>query len=114
MKFIIDYAYLINNNLYHGTISNLDGVVKATWSYEVSNQKITRDQPITDEVFTSLWNSIADLDVFSRYFVSDADKLIDPINYHVISIIFNTEEQSGLRTMLIPRNESDPAFFAVA
>ena len=107
---VINYAHLINNNLYHGTISDLDGSVKATWSYEEGNKKITRDQPITEEEFFFLWNSIAELDIFHQHILQDPEQEIDWVSYHFIGIVFITSEQQGQHTLMIPKNETDPEF----
>ena len=43
---LIDYGHMQDGVLYHGTLSDLDGVPKATWSYEKGGKKVTHDQPI--------------------------------------------------------------------
>ena len=107
---IIDYVHQYNNSLYHGIISDLEGVIKATWSYEAFDKKITQELPITEEDFLFLWNSIADLDAFRRHFSDDPNSSIDWVNYHFLSITFKVEEQQGHYQIMVPNDEYDPDF----
>src|SRR5262249_57663276 len=48
---LIDYGHLRDGVLYHGTVSNLDGTPKSTWTYEDRGAKVTRDRPIDEDGF---------------------------------------------------------------
>jgi hypothetical protein len=107
---LIDYGHLRDGVLYHGTISNFDGIPKATWTYEDGGQKVTRDQPITDETFNLLWNGIADHEVFHRYMIRSPGQQIDPEHYHVVGIIFRQGKQQRQFLFMVPASETDPKF----
>ncbi len=110
--FLIDYGHLRDGVLYHGTVSDLDGVVKATWTYELDGEKVTRDQPIDLARFASLWGGIANLEVFQRNVIRSPDVPIDPTTHHVVGIVFKHEGQQGHYVYLIPAGEADPQFRA--
>ena len=107
---LIDYGHLRDGVLYHGTISDVDGAPKATWTYEERGRKVTRDQPIDAERFSALWNGVAGLEVFRRHLVSRPDQQIDPAGYHVIGVVFQQEGQQGQYLFLVPAGETDPEF----
>jgi hypothetical protein len=107
---VIDYGHMRDGVLYHGTISDLDGTVRSTWTYEEEGEKVTRDRPIDEDTFNSLWNGIANLDVFRRSLVRDPDRPIDPVSHHVIGIVFAQGEQKGQYLFLVPAGETDPDF----
>src|SRR5262245_53972354 len=106
---LIDYAHRRQGVLYHGTLSDLDGQPKATWTYEKSGRKVTHDQPIDLPTFRSLWNRV-NLDVFKRNRVRDPDRPVDPDATHVIGIAFGTTEDPKWAYFAVPANESDPQF----
>jgi hypothetical protein len=56
---VIDYGHMRDGVLYHGTLSDLDGSPKSTWTYEDGSEKVTRDLPIDGATFSALWNGIA-------------------------------------------------------
>jgi len=108
--FLIDYANFRQDVLYHGTLTDTDGVVQSTWTYEQDGEKITGPGRVTSESFQLLWDGVADARVFERAAVSDPDTEIDPRNLHVVGIAFSTGGQTGTRTYLVPVGESDPEF----
>src|SRR5687767_9507221 len=61
---LIDYGHMRDGVLYHGTLSDLDGSPKATWTYEERGKKITRDQPIDKATFDKLRTTITSSEVF--------------------------------------------------
>jgi len=109
---LIDYGHMRDGVLYHGTISDLDGAPKATWSYEKGGRKVTHDQPIDLPTFRSLWNRIGKLEVFQRNRVRDPDRPVDPVADHVISIIFGDTEKPQRAYFAIPAGETDPQFLS--
>ena len=107
---LIDYGHMREGVLYHGTLSDLDGAPRATWTYEKAGQKVTHDQPIDLPTFRSLWNRIGKLDVFQRNRVRDPDRPVDPAADHVVSIIFGDKEKPQRAYFAIPAGENDPQF----
>jgi hypothetical protein len=107
---LIDYGHLRDGVLYHGTVSDLDGSPKSTWTYEEGGSKVARDLPIDEETFTFLWNGVADFDVFRRCIVRGGEVPIDPENYHVIGVVFDEGGQQGRCMFLVPASERDPDF----
>src|SRR5262245_20037373 len=85
---LIDYGHIQDGVLYHGTLSDLDGEPKSTWTYERGGRKVTHDQPLDAATFRSLWNRVGNLDVFKRNRVRDRDRELDPLGTHVITIMF--------------------------
>jgi hypothetical protein len=65
----ISYWRIEHGIAYHGTISDIDGVPHATWSYDEAGQRVTRDLPITSESLTFLCRGIAEFDIFRRCLV---------------------------------------------
>jgi hypothetical protein len=111
-RHIIDYAHGVQGVvLYHGTVSDLDGVPKSTWTYEDGGQKIRRDQPIDEEAFRFLWwDGIAGNDVFQRHFATDMEAEVNPFTHHVIGIVFTRAGKPERCLFLVPAGETDPAF----
>jgi hypothetical protein len=106
----IDYGHERDGILYHGTISDLDGVPASKWTYEEKGKKVTRDQPIDQATFHYLWNCISKLPVFRRSMVRDPDRAFDPLSEHVIGIAFTKGAQVQRAYFAVPANESDPEF----
>jgi hypothetical protein len=107
---LIDYAHVREGVLYHGTLSDLDGAPKATWTYEEAGRKVTRDQPIDPPTFRSLWNRVGNLDVFKRNRVRDPSHKVDPVGTHVIGIVFGEKKNPQRVYFAIPADEADPQF----
>jgi hypothetical protein len=108
--YLIDYGHMRDSVLYHGTISDMDGSPKATWTYEEGGEKVTRDQPLDDTTFNALWNGIANSEVFRRCMVRSANQPIDPVRYHVVGIAFEQDGQQGQYMFLVPAAEQDLEF----
>jgi hypothetical protein len=107
---VIDYGHMRDGILYHGTLSDLDGSPKATWTYEDRGKKITRDQPIDKATFEKLWTSITSSEVFRRHRASAAGKQIDPVRSHVVGIAFEKQGKKGQDLFLVPADEGDAEF----
>jgi hypothetical protein len=108
---IIDYGHLRDGVLYHGTLSDLDGTPKATWTYEERGAKVTRDRPLDGETFRALWEGVVGGAVFRRHHVRDPNRAIDPEAYHVIYVEFRMPGVPEKRYLiLVPAGETDPDF----
>ena len=97
---------------YHGTISDIDGVPRATWSYDEAGQRVTRDLPMTAEAFAFLCRGFAEFGVFRRCLARPKPgerfpaKPADWVNYHCILL----EEGPEQRPFMVPAHEADPDF----
>jgi hypothetical protein len=109
---LIDYGHIRDGVLYHGTLSDLDGEPKATWTYERGGRKVTHDQPMDAATFRSLWNRVGNLDAFKRNRVRDVNREVDPAGTHVISIMFGEPENPQRAHFAIPAGEADPQFLS--
>ena len=110
---IIDYGHVHDGVLYHATLSDIDGIPRATWTYEgPDGQKRTHDSPIDGDSFELLWNGFSSLDVFARNMVTAPDTPLDPVATHVIGLRFRDEQGDGHCTFSIPADEADPDFMA--
>ena len=107
---LIDYGHMREGVLYHGTISDMDGTPKSTWTFEDGGQKVTREQPIDQATFDELWNTIATSQAIQRHVVRDPQQQIDPGRFHVITIVFQQDGQAGQYTFLVPVGERAPEF----
>src|SRR5262245_22636010 len=107
---VIDYGHVHDGVLYHGTISNLDGVPKATWTYEKNGEKVTEDRPIDLPTFRSLWNRVTNLEIFKRNRIRDTERPVDPVADHVVSIVFGDKDQPQRAFFAISTGEADPQF----
>jgi hypothetical protein len=108
----IDYAHRDGDVFYHGTVSDLDGVPRSTWTYEDSGQLVTRDQPIDSETFSQLWGALVQLPVFRRAITNDMGSEINPDVQHIVGIIFTEGLHLGRCVLLVPVDEPDPALAA--
>jgi hypothetical protein len=106
----IDYGHLRDGVLYHGTLSDLDGTLRATWTYEREGKKVSHDQPIDAATFRRLWNGVGKLGVFHKNRVTDPSRQIDPEGYHVISIVFGKPDEARRQLFLVPALEEDAEF----
>jgi hypothetical protein len=106
----IDYGHREGWVLYHGSLTNLDGDPKATWTYEESGSKVTRDRPIEDMTFAFLCYGLDNLALLRQYAATDPNQEIDPDRYHVVSYMFEEGERRGRQLFLIPATERHPDF----
>ncbi|MCG8454721.1 MAG: hypothetical protein MI919_00460 [Holophagales bacterium] len=107
---MIDYGHMRDGVLYHGTISDLDGKPKATWTFELDGEKTTRTRKLTEEQFDSILNGTIDSDIFESSLITDPETPIDPIANHIIAVYYSNGDTESLRSYSIPGNEDDPAF----
>jgi hypothetical protein len=105
---VLSYARVQDGIFYHGTVSDLDGQVRATWSFDEGGQRVTRDLPITKDAFLFLRNGIAQMGVFERWLVRAPGQEVkmDPMNYHCIIY----EEPGQQSSFMIPPAEADQDF----
>lgn len=108
----ISYFHVENGISYHGTISDIDGVPRATWSYDEAGQRVTRDLPISEESFAFLCRGFAEVDVFHRCLVRPKPgegfpaTPADWIKCHCI--VF--EQGPEQKPFMVPANEADRDF----
>jgi hypothetical protein len=93
-----------------GTISDLDGSPRATWTYDQDRRTITRDRPMDQDSFRLLCNGIDKYKVFKKYSVRDLDAEIDPANFHFVSFTTIQDGQPKIRCFMIPTGEHDGEF----
>jgi|GEM_PF-6057524 len=106
----INYAHRIGDVLYHGTISDLDGVARATWTYEEDGKLVTRNNTLEREALDGLWTAMWAIPVFAQTVAGDMGLPISPITHHIVSLIFKVNGQLERCICLIPAGEADPAF----
>jgi hypothetical protein len=109
-RHLIDYAHLKDGVLYHGTVSDLDGSPKSTWTYEDGGRKVCRDQPIDQQTFDLLWRGVAGFAQVQRYLPLDPQTPLDPTTHHVVGLAFDQNGREEAVLFLIPADESDAGF----
>jgi hypothetical protein len=107
---VIKYVHERDGVLYHGTLSDLDGVPKATWSYDKDGRRVTREQSIDAATFRSLWNWVGKLHVFKQHRVRDLDREMDWAGTHVVTIAFGEPDDPKQVSFAVPIDEADPHF----
>jgi hypothetical protein len=106
----IDYAHGDNSVLYHGTVSDLDGVMKATWSYEEQGEKVCREFAIDRVVFEALWDGLIDLAVIRRNVAKDMTAIVNLFTHHVIGAYWHEGAIPGMFVALVPQDHQDADF----
>jgi hypothetical protein len=107
---LIDYAYSSNGVFYHGTISNLDGTPKSTWTLSVGDKKTKLDQQISPEAFAYLWKGIEDFDVFKRTLVTRSDARLDFYHFQIIGVISKENGELRKSTYMVSPDETNPDY----
>jgi hypothetical protein len=107
---LIDYAHMVGDVLYHGTVSDFDGSVRATWTYEEGQQKVTRERTIDEPRFELLWGGLSSGEVFKRSIPNDMARAVRPDQDHVIGAVYTEGGAPGWCVILVPAHESDPDF----
>jgi hypothetical protein len=105
-RFCISYFRVENGISYHGTISDIDGVPKATWSFEEAGQRVTRDQSIDQETFAFLLMGTRDMKVFQRSMILTSEGQMKPASHHCIVL----ESEGRANGFMVPAGETDPDF----
>jgi len=107
---LIDYAYSTGGVFYHGTISNLDGILKSTWTLSTGDQKRNFDDPIDAKKFDYLWESVNHFEVFKRTIVTSMDTKMDFYHFQVIGVVDTVNGEQKMTSYLISPAESDPQY----
>jgi hypothetical protein len=107
---MIDYAYSTQGVFYHGTISDLDGTPKSTWTISVKDHKSQFDQPIDQETFSFLWNGIASYRIFKVSLVQGKDTPLDFYHFQIIGTAFRKNGQAKGENYMISPSEPDPEY----
>jgi hypothetical protein len=106
----IDYGHKEGDILYHGTVSNLDGEPKATWTYEENGRKVTREQPIEQMTLAFLCYGLDNLALLRQYVATDPSQQIDPVRFHVVGYLIDEGDERSQQMFLIPAAEQHPDF----
>ena len=101
---LIDYAHSDDGKLVHGTISDFDGDVKATWTTDTGSTNVAMSM---DELF-GLWQTLTSSDIFTQSIVTDENAELDPEKFHVISIIEKYNGKTMKQTHLVPTDSTSP------
>jgi hypothetical protein len=107
---VINYAHIYDGDLVHGTLSDLDGSPKVTWSYNENGQRVTVEREIDEMKFAKLWNWIPDSAMFLKYRVRDPEAVIDPGRCHVVMIVFEIDDQQKQMAYMIPADADEREF----
>lgn len=107
---VITYTRQRDGVFFHGTLSDLDGHPRATWSFDHDGKRVKHEQPIDPPRFRKLWNGFGQLAVFRRHRVDDPDREMDWKNYHAILITFGDPGKPRQQAFLVPPDEADPEF----
>jgi len=101
---LIDYAHSDDGNLIHGTISDFDSDVKATWTTDTGSTNVDMSM---DELF-ELWQTLASDSIFTESIVTDGDAELDPEKFHVISIVEKYNGKTMEQLPLVPADSTSP------
>jgi hypothetical protein len=105
---MIDYAYATKGVFYHGTISDIDGTPKSTWTLSVKDKKEIINQPIDQDTFAYIWNGVTDFDFFKKALVTKLDTHMDFNHFQVIAIAYKENGgQAEMRSFLVDPNDTD-------
>jgi hypothetical protein len=105
---VITYTRQIDGVFFHGTLSDLDGKPRATWSFDHGGKRVRHEQWLDAATFRKLWNGFGQLAVFRRHRVDDPDREMDWKNYHAILITFGEPGKPRQHAFLVPPDEPDP------
>ncbi len=104
----IDYGHKEGDILYHGTLTDLDGQPKATWTYEENGRKVTREQPLEQMTLAFLCYGLDNLKLLQQYAATDPSQQIDPVRNHVVGYMVEEGDQRSRQIFLIPAAERHP------
>jgi len=110
-RHLIDYGHMRDGVLYHGTISDLDGHSQATWTFELNGEKTTQTRQLSETEFDSIWNAIADGNVFKKSVVTDPESTVDPIANHIVSVFMPTVNRRSYAITRFPVMKMIASFF---
>lgn len=104
---VVQYAHQTGGVFYNATLSDLDGTVIATWSYDEEGERVTRDRPMEPSVFTQLWRGIETLSVFRDAFTEQLDRAVDPSQHHIVTLISGRVGEVKREICLVPAASAD-------
>jgi len=108
---MIDYAHESDGVFHHGTFSFIGGKVGATWTLDRGGKKDSRDIPMTEDAYRSIWDGVSgDIPDFKAGAVRDPNQQLDTSTHHVVGIVFSLGEQKGMRTCMIPSATASAEF----
>lgn len=107
---VVQYAHETGGIFYNATLSNLNGPVIATWSYDEADQRVTRDRPLDPAVFRQIWSGIETLSVFRETFTEQMDLAVNPLQHHIVTLISNHGSQVKREIHVVPAGSTDEGF----
>jgi hypothetical protein len=108
---VISYGHFYDGSLINGSLSDLDGVPKASWTLGATVQdKVRREQPLDPATFQEIWAGLTQLEVFRRHQVRDPNRQVDPQADHVIWAAMGEGADQKRAMFAVPAGETDPAF----
>ena len=108
--FMITYAHESDGVFHHGTFSLIAGKTGATWTLDREGRKESRDIPLTEDAFRSIWDGINEIPDFKTGAIQDPNQQLDTSTHHVIGIVFDLGQQKGMRTCMIPSATASSEF----
>lgn len=105
---LIDYAHSSGGKFYHGTISDFDGTVKATWSID----GVASDVQMTERELFDLWQPLTTAQVFTESKISDGNVSLDPEKFHVITVVEEYNGGNFKQIHQVPNDDASPEFAA--
>lgn len=110
---VISYGHFYEGSLVNGTLSDLDGVPKASWTSGATVQdKIRQEHPLDPATFEEVWTGLTQLEVFRRHQVRDPNRKVDPQAEHVVWAAMGEGADQKRAMFAVPAGETDPTFLA--
>jgi hypothetical protein len=110
---VISYGHFYEGSLVNGTLSDLDGVPKASWTLGATVQDKTRQEQALDAAaFQEIWAGLIQLEVFKRHQVRDPNRQVNPQAEHVIWAAMGEGADQKRAMFAVPAGETDPTFLA--
>ena len=80
----IDYAHFQGELFYHASVTDFDGDVKRTWSYDSPAGRQHESVQVSQSDWETLWNGLVSSTFIQSSLVKDPNAAIDPFGFHVI------------------------------
>src|SRR5688500_5264990 len=110
---VISYGHFYDGSLVNGTLSDLDGVPKASWTSGATVQdKVRQEQALDPATFQEIWAGLTQLEVIRRHQVRDPNRKVDPQAEHVIWAAMGEGADQKRAMFAVPAGEADPTFLA--
>jgi hypothetical protein len=107
---MIQYAHETGGVFYNGTISNLNGPVIATWSYDLGPTRATKDRMIDPGTLAWLRRGIELLPVIRNGLCYEMGRDVDPAEHHIVTLIVSENGEVGRSIYLVPAVPWDAEF----